>query len=74
MDKRNGMCPWRDIDHLKSAYSKIISSDEIDKIIDTIKKKNRFKKRFDATERENEEQLLNLVDSIITSHIKNTYI
>lgn len=65
IERRDDMCPWEDMDHLKRAYSKYLTSKQIDKIVEKITKDGTFKKRKDATDLENETHLLNLVDSII---------
>lgn len=64
------LCPWRNLEHLKSIYSKYMSQNEIDTIINQVKKIGLFKVRGGVSEEENERCLCNLVDAIITGILR----
>lgn len=57
--------PWRNLEHLKSVYSKYMSLNDIDTIIAQVKKNRLFKERIGVSKEENEYCLCNLVDAII---------
>ena len=57
--------PWRNLEHLKSVYSKYMSLKDIDTIIARVKKTGLFKERSGVSKEENEHCLCNLVDAIM---------
>jgi len=69
-ERRDDICPWKDMDHLKNTYSKHMTPKQIDEIVERITKDGTFKKREGSTEIENNDHLLNLVDSIIMKELK----
>lgn len=69
-ERRDGICPWKSIDHLKEAFSSYMSPEQIDKIVNKVTKNGTFKKREGVTDSENRDNLLNLVDSIIMKKVE----
>ena len=61
-EKRDNIYYWTALDHLKNNYAKYITSQEIDDILEEIKKEKKFVKREGVTEEENETGLFNLVE------------
>ena len=64
-ERRTQFYLWRNLEHLKSVYTNHMSLNEIDTIIDQVKKIGRFKNRSGVSEEENERCLCNIVDAII---------
>jgi hypothetical protein len=64
-ERRMQFYPWRNLEHLKSIYSKYMSLNDIDTIINQVKKIGLFKSRGGATGEENERCLCNLINAII---------
>ncbi len=69
-ERRTNMYVWRDIQHLKEAFSEYIESEEIDEIITQIKKSGKFEERTGISEEENEAGLCNLAEAIIMHRIE----
>ena len=69
-ERRVRLYPWRDIEHLKSVYSKYISLDDIDTIITLVKKIGLFKERVGVSKEENECCLCNLIDDVIMNFLR----
>lgn len=67
-ERRLDLCHWRDLDHIRKAYSNYINPEEIEKIIEKTEKQ--FKKRANISDEENEYCFLNLIDSMLVNYMQ----
>lgn len=69
-ERRDDIYFWRDFNHLKNVYTKYLTAKEIEDIVTRIKEENRFVKRSNGTEAENEADFCNLVEKEILKQHK----
>jgi len=67
---RTNMYVWRDLDHLKEAFSEYIKPEEIDTIVKQLKKSGKYKERAGISEEENESGLCNLTEAIVMHRLE----
>ena len=61
-ERRDDIYFWQDFNHLKNAYAKYLNQQEIEDIINRIREENRFVKRSNVTEAENEADFCSLIE------------
>ncbi len=68
-ERREDIYFWRDFNHLRDAYTRYLTPKEIEDIVARIKQENRFVKRSNVTDAENEADLCNLIErEILKQH------
>ena len=69
-NRRRNMHVWRNLNHLKRAYSPYIKKEEIDEIAALLVESGRFKKRDGIDKEENEGDLCNIVEYEIINRLE----